>query len=172
MSWSLRGVSFFPESGGVISSFQGRRSRSKQGCKGSMAWKIRFGGHNCLHGSEHFPQLRLNESAFVKQKDTWNCGVAVMLMLLEVCRSWANTIEIKIATRRDHCGEDEEESDSGIDHSSEDEVPSTFQPLPDYTVRYLKRRSPELLKDGDIREPKSMNLEIISKAFLQMPLPV
>ena len=93
-------------------------------------------------------------------------------MLLEVCRSWANTIEIKIATRRDHCGEDEEESDSGIDHSSEDEVPSTFQPLPDYTVRYLKRRSPELLKDGDIREPKSMNLEIISKAFLQMPLPV
>ena len=48
-------------------------------------------------------------------------------------RSWVNTIEIKSTTRRD--GEDEEESDSVIDHSSKDEdgIPSTrkntFQPL-------------------------------------------
>ena len=46
-------------------------------------------------------------------------------------------------------------SDGVIDHGSEDEdeIPSTrkntFQPLPDYTVRYLKKRSPELLKDED-----------------------
>ena len=31
MSWSLRGVSFFPESGGVIPSFQGMRSRRVNG---------------------------------------------------------------------------------------------------------------------------------------------
>ena len=52
--------------------------------------------------------------------------------------------------------------------------PKTIDGIQDYLRRYLGSTGIPLgyVTRQHIREPKSMNLEIISKAFLQMPLPV
>ena len=55
-----------------------------------MAWKLPFGGHQCVGGTENFPQLYLEFNDLILQHDSWNCGFAVMLMLLEVCTVWNN----------------------------------------------------------------------------------
>ena len=57
---------------------------------GPMEIVIPFGDHRVVHGTEEFPQLILEDPDFLSQQDRYNCGIAVMMMLLEVCTKWSN----------------------------------------------------------------------------------
>ena len=103
-----------------------------------MAWKIRFGGHNCLHGSEHFPQLppfgRRPLCPARQFLELWCCCHADVVGSLQIVGEQPPLMKKKVTL-------------GVIIASGKDESPSahnTFQPLPDYTVRYLKKKLPPL----------------------------
>ena len=51
---------------------------------------IPFGDHRLVHGTEEFPQLILEHPDFLSQQVRYNCGIAVMMMQLEVCTKRSN----------------------------------------------------------------------------------
>ena len=112
-----------------------------------MAWKLPFGGHQCVGGTENFPQLYLETNNLILQHDSWNCGFAVMLMLLEVCTVWNNREGYRPDSDPNHEVSSEEDARQS-DSSGEDGMGEhLFTPVPDYALRSFFKRVPGVKKE-------------------------
>ena len=114
-----------------------------------MAWKLPFDGHQCVGGTENFPQLHLVNNDLILQCDSWNCGFAVMLMLLEVCTVWNNRERYRPGSDSDHRVSSEEDARRS-DSSGEDGMRyHVFTPVPGYALRSFLKKVPRVKNEGN-----------------------